>query len=67
MKDYSEPAFPVSSEMCGHHVGMSLRDYFAANVMQGICAHQDTWGLGSTDIPERAYFIADLMLEAREK
>lgn len=45
--------------------GMTLRDYFAAKAMQGICAHPDTWGLLTHEITEHAYDIADAMLRAR--
>jgi hypothetical protein len=45
--------------------GMSLRDYFAAKAMQGICAHQDTWGLMDDEIVKKAYALADNMLRAR--
>lgn len=46
--------------------GMTLRDYFAAKAMHGICAHEDNWGLGSADeIAEKAYGLADAMLRAR--
>lgn len=45
--------------------GMSLRDYFAAKAMQGICAHQDTWGLMDDEIVKKAYALADNMLTAR--
>lgn len=57
-------AFPEPGHsQCG---GMSLRDYFAAKAMQGICAHVDTWGLSSnTKIAAAAYELADAMLAAR--
>ncbi len=45
--------------------GMTLRDYFAAQAMQGICAHNDTWGLPNKEIGIEAYKIADAMLAAR--
>lgn len=45
--------------------GMSLRDYFASKAMQGICAHQDTWGLMDDEIVKKAYALADNMLRAR--
>ena len=51
------------------HVGMSLRDYFAAKAMQGICnsrSHSDLKGhaVASAKV---AYEMADAMLKAREK
>ena len=46
--------------------GMSLRDYFAAKAMQGICSHADTWGLISNEkIAAASYELADAMLAAR--
>lgn len=47
--------------------GMSMRDYFAAKAMAGICAHRDNWGFPSSQaVAKEAYDIADAMLEARE-
>jgi hypothetical protein len=66
-KEFSQPAFPVP----GLHNdkdfnGMSLRDYFAAKVMQGFVTSAP-WDeafdhLGSA---KAAYEIADAMLAAR--
>jgi hypothetical protein len=65
------PAFPHSvqrwNDSFGAVDGMSLRDYFAARAMQGICAHPDTWGLRIHEITEHAYDIADAMLRARSQ
>jgi len=52
-KNDGGPAFPIpasfSDDRLIHHqeYGMTLRDYFAAKALQGIC---DTWGLSSSDI-----------------
>lgn len=62
------PAFPgpdQTESTVDIHEGMTLRDYFAAKAMQGICAHPDTWGLTVPEIAERAYLAADAMLRAR--
>jgi len=63
------PAFPrpySEDDVDGHcykaHVGMSLRDYFAARAMQALI---DNDGLFS-GIPTQAYALADAMLKARE-
>ena len=71
-KDNSEPAFPAPEASMEHYgkadgyTGMTLRDYFAAKAMQGICAHVDTWGLSSnTMIATASYELADAMLAAR--
>jgi hypothetical protein len=46
--------------------GLTVRDYFAAKVLQGICAHPDTWGIGTNaKIASAAYEIADAMLAVR--
>ena len=49
---------------------MTLRDYFAAKAMQGICASRDEAGVliahGYEWIASEAYKIADAMLEARK-
>ena len=47
--------------------GMSLRDYFAAKAMQGICANSrfnPSRQIGT--MASESYLIADAMLEARE-
>ena len=50
-------------------MGMSMRDYFAAKAMQGICASRDEAGTliehGYEWISREAYRIADAMLLAR--
>ena len=58
------------------HTGMTLRDYFAAQAMQGICATCDSdgvWQSGLNDeqaglyrIARLSYQMADAMLAARE-
>ncbi len=47
--------------------GISVRDYFAAKAMQGICAHPDTWGRQTNEIAQAAYELADAMLAAGAK
>lgn len=75
------PAFPVSTTQSpytdfgnyGHQDGnttwqfggMTLRDYFAAKAMQGLCANSE-YGVTNEKMVDEAYYIADLMLEARE-
>lgn len=62
------PAFPNESHIYSEQrTGMTLRDYFAAKAMQGICSHSDTWGCGISDIAAQAYSVADAMLAARVK
>lgn len=70
-KETGGPAFPELGNV-GHNSdwqserGMTLRDYFAAKVLCGICAHVDTWGMASQQkIAETAYELANAMLRAR--
>jgi hypothetical protein len=72
-KQTGGPAFPlmydVPSENLRHiHVGMTLRDYFAAKAMQGLLAQSQGTAIGSrVEIAaEYAYAMADAMLKARE-
>lgn len=65
------PAFPrPASEAHQHGMhspqdGMTLRDYFAAKAMQGICASGPTANWTDGRIARSAYEMADAMLEAR--
>ena len=69
------PAFPIPlqpgqsfKEHGGEVDGMTLRDYFAAKAIAGICAHRDSWGLTSPHaLAALAYNIADAMLAERAK
>ena len=59
------PAFPPSNPGYAH--GMSIRDYFAAKAMQGLCG-SDVWP-NDANIPyiaKLSYEMADQMLKARE-
>lgn len=57
------PAFPFASDICGHHGGMTLRDYFAAQALNGFMSIPGG-GDPKTDAAY-AYRIADAMLAAR--
>jgi hypothetical protein len=62
----NEPAFPSSyTDMTNVPVrGMTLRDYFAAQAMQGyITGGYDVYPY---EIPIKAYKMADMMLEERK-
>ena len=48
-------------------VGMTLRDYFAAKVMQGACANADWAAEDDAHLARRAYQRADAMLKERIK
>jgi len=63
------PAFPSQSvyieDQETNSRGMTLRDYFAAKVMQGLLASEVTAPMQEFAI--RAYKMADAMLKAREE
>ena len=74
-RDNGGPAFPAvttqyNTDSCMREVtsigGMSLRDYFAAKVLQGFHASQ-AFGGDSAVIAALAYERADAMLKEREK
>lgn len=65
------PAFSSSASQGDHwELGMSLRDYFAAKIMQGMIVNPEihageyAWDEHNST---RAYEIADAMLKARMK
>lgn len=70
------PAFPVSTNDPTHghqdgpntwqHVGLSLRDYFAAKAMQAEVSIQGLEGNDCQHIADCAYEMANAMLRARE-
>ena len=67
MTDTGGPAFPTTKPLDGWgdpNQGMTLRDYFAAMVMQGLCANGNT---KATEIAQAAYIVADAMLKERLK
>ena len=64
-----EPAFPlVAKDKTGMmiNMGMSLRDYFAAQAMQGMLAACTGWSeQEQTRLAKCSYMMADVMLKAR--
>lgn len=67
-KRTEEPAFPIGSGDMRDPTGMTLRDYFAAKAMQGLCANPDpqTTAASPQQIAGWSYAQADSMLKARE-
>lgn len=68
-KNTGGPAFPInaneSADRC-IYTGMTLRDYFAAKALQGICANQDNRAYKNPEtFAVAAYTLADAMLVAR--
>jgi hypothetical protein len=72
------PAFPTQSKLGVNdtntwiteipgHPGMTLRDYFAARAMQGMCANPESNpAIGPYVWASAAYEVADAMQKARE-
>jgi hypothetical protein len=60
-KDHGGPAFPVPQ---GTRGGMTLRDYFAGQVLAGLGG--DELGCEPKRTAHVAYYIADAMIEARK-
>jgi len=52
-----------TSEWAEAKPGMSVRDYFAGQALQGIANNEATW----SDIAKSAYAAADAMLAARKQ
>lgn len=52
---------------CQQFAGMTLRDYFAADVINGICASGPTRDWSSLDLAREAYSIADAMIKVRDE
>lgn len=65
-KETGEPAFPKAGDF-NPQMGMTLRDYFAAKIMQSYMMN----GIWREDVYElaakTAYQVADAMLKAREQ
>ena len=64
-KDTGGPAFPVViplDQSAEFHMGMTLRDYFAAKAMQGLLDA----AMAECEIAKAAYEMADAMLKARQ-
>lgn len=67
------PAFPVAGSEHNYPIeGMTLRDYFAANVLQGVMASGTPISIGTNheeamlDMAIAFYSMADAMIRARE-
>jgi hypothetical protein len=66
-KNTGGPAFPVPGlHRSDYNNGMSLRDYFAANAMQGFCGNPANRDALPKEIAFAAYRQADALLKARE-
>jgi hypothetical protein len=62
------PAFPTGDHPESRlyaNPGMSLRDYFAAKALQGLCSDPSTEGTPVMEMAAHCYGISDAMLAAR--
>ena len=67
-KPNNPPAFPCHPDTPPEYDGMTLRDYFAAKVIQGMLASGNLpKTMPDADIAECSYNLADAMLKAREE
>ncbi len=67
------PAFPVAGSEHNYPIeGMTLRDFFAAKVLQGVMASGTPMSIGTNheeemlDMARAFYSMADAMIKARE-
>jgi|688.fasta_scaffold2057319_2 hypothetical protein len=63
------PAFITGPYVTEHKLEMTLRDYFAANAMQGYAqysAANSKFVFSDEQLAKDAYLIADAMMKARE-
>jgi hypothetical protein len=69
MKAFPTPAFSINDEArvtaVGGEGGMDLRDYFAAQTMQGLLS-DGVGSLSDEELADWAYKLADAMMKARE-
>ena len=66
----NSPAFPQQFKGTTEPslMGLTMRDYFAAKAMQGMCANSNSKPeVGENVFAEAAYMMADAMLKAREQ
>lgn len=64
-KDNEGSAFPLF-DGSAHYGGMTLRDYFAGQALQGRLADHSV-SMSTDDRAENAYTLADAMIKARSE
>jgi len=62
----NQPAFPLAVEGNFINMGMSMRDYFAAQALQALIIREGKDALYINEITTTAYQYADDMLQERE-
>mgnify|MGYP003666360626 CR=1 FL=1 len=63
----NEPAFPQPEIQYNYGRGMTLRDYFAAKVLQALLTRETKFSENLMMYTGTAYDVADAMLESRSK
>lgn len=58
---------PVHGGESIYFLGMSVRDYFAAQWLKGYMANPNTPDMTTDKVAQHAYLMADAMLKEREK
>lgn len=66
-KNTGGAAFPLREPLTSDNDGMTLRDYFAAKALQGICASGPGLEMLNSRIAAESYELADAMLAERAK
>jgi hypothetical protein len=64
--DNGGPAF-LTQNGCRYDAGMTLRDYFAAAALPGVCANPPWTQVTFKEVSQMAYAQADAMLAARKE
>ena len=64
-QEYAYPS-PVDPKTGTNQLGITVRDYFAAKVLQGFLSSSEWTVLDHKDVAEGSYKIADAMMEARK-
>ena len=63
--DNGGPAFPVTNSILRNWSGMTLRDYFAGQALVAMSAEVGA-AYSKTELANRAYALADVMLMVRD-
>jgi hypothetical protein len=73
-KPENPQAFPHGNPTYGGATGMTIRDYFAGQIIAGLGApvvthgrYKGTWTYDGEEVAASAYRMADLMLKERSK
>lgn len=69
MKTRNQAAFPLKHSDDKYNPGMTLRDYFAGQIITGLISNYELWKTIKTDeqVAEYAYLRAEELLIERQK